>query len=313
MIFIARRLPRGRTLSSVLGLWGETSLCRRRSVWNSRGDDGVAMNPVILAIAALLTAAFGAIGGLGGAVLLVPFLVVTGTSPYEAAPLGLMSVVAGSVAAADRHLRERTVHHRLGVTTELAATAGAVAGALVAGAVAERALTSLLAGVALAAAVAGGMRRGVRNRVDPRLNDDAVGEWVGQLAGAYPLDGGVVPYRARRLPWGMAGMAISGLVSGLAGVGGGFIKTPVTSEIMRVPVKVAASTSTFTVGITAAAALIVMAVRGQIDPGSAGVVVVGALVGGQVGAALQGRLSPPTVRRVLSVLLVAVAVVLVVR
>lgn len=271
------------------------------------------MNPVVLALAAAVTAAFGAVGGLGGAVLLVPFLVVTGTSAYEAAPLGLLSVVAGSVAAADRHLRERTVNHRIGVLTELAATTGAVLGALAAGAVSDRVLTRVLAAVAVAAAIVGGFRRGVRNRVDPRLGDDAVGEWVGQTAGAYPRRDGVVPYRARRLGWGMMGMATSGVVSGLAGVGGGFIKTPVTSEIMRIPVKVAASTSTFTVGITASAALMVMGVRGQLDPVPGAVVVVGAVVGGQAGAALQGRLSPPTVRRVLSVLLVAVAVVLVVR
>lgn len=271
------------------------------------------MNPVLLGLAALITAAFGALGGLGGAVLLVPLLVVTGTSTFDAAPLGLISVVAGSVAAADRHLRERTVNHRIGVSTELAATTGAVVGALFAGAIAESVVTGVLAGVALAAALAGGLRKGVRNRVDPAMGEADVGEWVGQTAGAYRLHGGVVPYRARRMKWGLAGMAVSGLVSGIAGVGGGFIKTPVTSEIMRVPVKVAASTSTFTVGITASAALIVMAVRGQIDAVDGSVVLVGALVGGQLGAALQGSLSPPIVRRLLSVLLVVVAVVLVVR
>lgn len=271
------------------------------------------MNPALLALAALVTAAFGAIGGLGGAVLLVPLLVVTGTSTFDAAPLGLLSVVAGSVAAAERHLRERTVNHRIGVSTELAATAGAVVGALFAGVIAEGVVTGVLAGVALAAAFAGGLRKGVRNRIDPSMTEAAVGEWVGQAAGAYRLEGGVVPYRARRFPLGLAGMAVSGLVSGIAGVGGGFIKTPVTSEIMRVPVKVAASTSTFTVGITASAALIVMAIRGQIDAVDGAVVVVGALVGGQVGASLQGTLSPPVVRRLLSVLLVVVAVVLVVR
>jgi uncharacterized membrane protein YfcA len=56
--------------------------------------------------------------------------------------------------------------------------------------------------------------------------------------------------------------------------------------------------------------LTVMAVRGQIDPVPGAVVVVGALAGGHLGAVLQGHLSPPTVRRVLSVLLVAVAIVL---
>lgn len=271
------------------------------------------MIPPLLALAAAATAAFGAVGGLGGAVLLVPLLVVTGTSPVEAAPLGLLSVVAGSVAAADRHLRERTVNHRIGVLSELPATSGAVVGALFAGVISDGILTRVLAVVTVAAALGGGLRRGLRNRVDPALGNGDVGEWIGQAAGAYPLNGGVVPYRARRLGWGLTGMAVSGLVSGIAGVGGGFIKTPVLSEIMRVPVKVAASTTTFTVGITASAALAVMAVRGQIDTEPAVVVVLGALIGGRAGAGLQGRLSPATVRRTLSVLLIGVAVVLLVR
>ena len=41
---------------------------------------------------AFVTSAIGALGGLGGAVLLVPLLVLTGTSPRLAAPLGLVSV-----------------------------------------------------------------------------------------------------------------------------------------------------------------------------------------------------------------------------
>ena len=56
------------------------------------------------------------------------------------------------------------------------------------------------------------------------------------------------PTRPSGVPAGLAAMVVAGVVSGLAGVGGGFIKTPVMSEIMHVPVKVAAATSTFTVG-----------------------------------------------------------------
>ena len=36
------------------------------------------MNPVTLAIAAFITAAIGTLGGLGGAILLVPILVLSG-------------------------------------------------------------------------------------------------------------------------------------------------------------------------------------------------------------------------------------------
>src|SRR5437764_959255 len=73
---------------------------------------------------ALVTASLGALGGLGGAVVLVPLLVLTGTPAREAAPLGLLSVASGSLAAGPRQLAELTVHHRLGVTSETMASVG---------------------------------------------------------------------------------------------------------------------------------------------------------------------------------------------
>lgn len=265
------------------------------------------------AVAALCTAAIGALGGLGGAVLLVPILVVTGMPASEAAPLGLLTVAAGSIAAGPRQLRDRTVNHRLGVATELSASTGAVGGALLSGALSDQVLTYLLAGVALAAAVAGGARTGVRNPPDPACVPSDVGERVGALAGAYPLGDDVVPYRVDHLPGGLGLMAVAGFVAGTAGASGGFLKTPATSELMHVPVKVAAATTTFTVGITSAAALVVFALQGRIDVEASAIVVVGSLVGGQLGAGLQSSLSPALVRRLLSIVLVGVAVVLVVQ
>lgn len=265
----------------------------------------------LLVLAAGFAAAIGSIGGLGGAIFLVPLLVATGTPATEAAPLGLVLVAAGSLAGGSRHLEDRSVNHRLGVTTEVAASAGAAVGALVSGVVSERALVYVLAVVALGAAAAGGSRKGIRNEPDPAYGLEHVGERVGSLGGAVARFGGVAPYRVTRVPLGLSAMSGAGLVSGLSGVGGGFIKTPVMSEIMHVPVKVAAATSTFTVGITAAVGLLVFAAQGRIEAHPAAVVIVGSVVGGLAGARLQRRLRGPQVRRVLSVVLVGVAVVLV--
>lgn len=271
------------------------------------------MELVGYAVLAMGTAAIGALGGLGGAVLLVPVLVLTGIPASEAAPLGLLTVAAGSIAAGPRQLRERTVNHRLGVTTELAATTGAVVGALVSGLVSDRVLTYVLAVVAVAAAVVGGQRIGLRNRPDPACDAADVGERVGALAGAYPLGDGVVPYGVHRLAGGLGFMGLAGLIAGTAGASGGFIKTPATSELMHVPLKVAAATTTFTVGITSSAALLVFALQDRIDVDVSALVVVGSLIGGQAGARLQSSLSPVVIRRLLSLLLVLVAGILVAR
>ena len=115
---------------------------------------------------AAVTSAVGAIGGLGGAVLLVPMLVLTGTSARAAAPLGLVSVAAGSSAAGARQLGGGLVNHRLGISTELFASAGVVTGAVASGLASDRVLKLVLAAVAFAAGVLGARRKGIRNQPD---------------------------------------------------------------------------------------------------------------------------------------------------
>jgi len=264
----------------------------------------------LFGLLALVTAALGALGGLGGAVVLVPLLVLTGTSAREAAPLGLLSVASGSLAAGPRQLAELTVHHRLGVTTETMASVGAVTGALLSGAFGEALLTRLLAAVALAAAVASLRGRDETHALAVEQGGGDLGERRGTLSGTFRADGTVRRYRARNLPGGLAVMSLAGLVAGVAGASGGFIKTPATSEIMRVPVKVAASTTTFTVGITSAAALLVFAAKGRINLEHAGPVIAGSLVGGELGARLQSTLGSAVIRRALAAVLLVVAAVL---
>jgi uncharacterized membrane protein YfcA len=250
---------------------------------------------------------------LGGAILLVPLLVLTGTPARAAAPLGLVSVAAGSTAAGARHLQGGLVNHRLGITTELFASSGAMIGALASGLASDHFLKLVLAAVALAAGILGGRRKGIRNQPQPGLTQADVGEHVGALSGVYRLDDGFVPYRANRLAPGALLFTLSGLLAGLAGASGGFVKTPASSEVMHVPVRVAAATTTFTIGITSAAGLIVFAFQGRLDLRACAAVCAGAIIGGNAGAMLQSRLSPPQVRTFLSVALVVISVVLAVR
>lgn len=257
-----------------------------------------------------LTAAVGVIGGLGGAVILVPTLVLLGLPVSEAAPLGLTAVAGGSLAAASHQLAERSVNHRLGITVEVAATSGAVAGALLSTFLPESVLVMVLAGGALLGALFGVVRKGLRNPPVRGYTAKDVGERIGSLAGAYPIDNGVAPYRVHNLPLGMLLMTMAGLMAGISGTSGGFIKTPVANEVMRVPTKVAAATTTFTVGVTASAALIVFALQGRIEIQTSSAVIFGSLAGGWAGSRVQSNLSPVWIRRGLSVVLVAIAIVL---
>lgn len=269
------------------------------------------IGPIAIGLLAALCALAGSVGGIGGATLLVPVLLALGVEPIAAAPLGLLTVAAGSLASASRQLDEGVVHHRLGVTVELTAAAGAVVGALFSVAVSEVLLARVLGAAALVGAIAALARSGIRNPPQPTFSGEAPGEWPGTLGGQYPLAGEMVPYQARNLPAGLAASLAAGVVAGLSGVGGGFLKTPAMSEIMKVPVKVAAATTTFTLGVTATTGLVVYARQGRIDVHTGAAAVLGAIVGGVLGARFQARVHAVTLRRITGALLLVVGAVVI--
>jgi uncharacterized membrane protein YfcA len=253
----------------------------------------------------------GALAGIGGATLLVPALLLAGMDVLDAAPLGLLSVAATSLSASTRQLDAGLVHHRLGVTVEVVASSFAIGGALLSTSMPEVWLARALGLGAFAGAVFTLARRGTRNRPEVAFTDDSAGEWPGTLGGTYHFGGHSVPYLARNVPLGLSVAALAGAVSGMAGVGGGFLKTPAMSEIMQVPVKVAAATATFTAGVTAASGLLVFAGQGRLQVLPGATVVLGALGGAWIGARLQTRLHASRARLATGAVLIIVSVVVI--
>ncbi len=69
----------------------------------------------------------------------------------------------------------------------------------------------------------------------------------------YPTKDGRVAYHVRRVPVGFALMYVAGVISGLLGIGSGSIKVLAMDQAMKLPFKVSTTTSTFMIGVTAAA------------------------------------------------------------
>jgi len=265
---------------------------------------------LVVAVTAAAGAAAGVAGGIGGAVLIVPLLLLAGFDAPAAATVGLLSVATATAAAAPRQLAQRLANHRLAVTVELTASLGVVVGASLLTVVSEAVFRGVLVAAILAAVAAGVLGRPARGMEAAVLPSSAIGETPGGLAGAYGLGGRAVPYRAQRIPLGM-GLAVGvGLVSGVTGTSGGYLKTPLMREVMGVPIKVAAATTTFASGLTAIAGLAVLLPRGAVAPPVAAAAILGAALGGSAGARVQARLPPRGARRVLAVLLLLIAGVL---
>ena len=96
-------------------------------------------------------------------------------------------------------------------------------------------------------------------------------------------------YRVRRLPLALGASLVAGAVSGLLGLGGGIIKVPVLNTFCGVPIRVAAATSAFMIGVTAAASVFIYFARGDVVLPIAAAVALGALPGSLAGARLGQR------------------------
>jgi uncharacterized membrane protein YfcA len=112
----------------------------------------------------------------------------------------------------------------------------------------------------------------------------------------------MVTYRIKRLPLALTASFVAGNVSSLLGLGGGIVKVPVLNAWCGMPVRAAAATSAFMIGVTAAGGAIIYFGRGDLQPLMAAPAVLGVQLGSWVGL----RLAHHAPARWLKLLLVAV-------
>ena len=134
----------------------------------------------------------------------------------------------------------------------------------------------------------------------------------GALGGQYHDErlGRTVTYRFKRLPLALAASFVAGNVASLLGVGGGFIKVPVLTAWCGVPMRAAAATSAFMIGVTATAGAIIYYGHGVLMPGLAAAAVVGVQVGSFLGMRASARIGGRWLRLLLALVLFAVAVMM---
>ena len=257
-----------------------------------------------LFLVSILAGALGALGGVGGGLIIVPVLTLAyGVDVRVAAGASIVAVIATSSGAAAAYVRDGLANLRIGMFLELATTTGAVVGALAAGLLAQSTLLIIL-GLVLLGSVAAQLRR----------LDEAPGAPTPAAPGRLRLTGTFrsvrlqrdVRYGTRRVPFGFLLMWVAGVMSGLLGIGSGALKVVAMDGVMGMPMKVSSATSNFMIGVTAAASAGIYLSRGDIDARLAAPVALGVLVGAVIAARAMGRLSNRAVRLVFLPVLVVI-------
>jgi uncharacterized membrane protein YfcA len=260
---------------------------------------------LILFVAGGVAGILGALLGLGGGVFLVPFLVLVLRIPMHAAVgISLTTVIATSSVVSAGTAGRGLMNMRLGMTLEVATTAGALTGGIVATALAPRTLQAMFAVVAAFTAVVM-LTRLQRRNVRPATAQSESGLLGGRFHEAE--SGGEVVYSVRRLPMGLAASFVAGSVSSLLGLGGGIIKVPVLNAWCGVPLRAAAATSAFMIGVTATVGAFIYFWRGDIVPSMAAATVLGVLAGSRAGFYVGGRARAKWLKLLMAAVLLVVS------
>ena len=251
----------------------------------------------------LIAGFLGSLTGLGGGVVIVPFLtLVFGVDIRYAIGASLVSVIATSSGAAAAYVKEGLTNIRIGMFLEIATTVGALIGAALAARVSTGIIAVIFGMVLIYSAYLSSRSRlyGAGDDHPDRLAT------LLRMDGSYPSLKGPVRYRVHAIPGGFSLMFIAGVLSGLLGIGSGAVKVLAMDQIMRIPFKVSTTTSNFMIGVTAAASAGVYLNRGYIDPGVAMPVMLGVLLGSLLGS----RVLAGAKTRILRIIFAAVILIL---
>lgn len=239
------------------------------------------MSALTALLALLIGASLGLVGG-GGSILTVPALVYAGGfAPRDAIVASLIVVGVAATAGALLHWRLGTLDATVAAWFGGLGAVGSMGGARVGRLVPAAWLMAAFAVIAVAAGLTLMSRRGLP-----------------------------VPATAPRHPGLVASTALGvGFLTGLLGVGGGFIIVPALALVVGLPMAKAVGTSLAVIAINCAAGLTTAAAA--LDTGGMLVTAVFAalaLVGTLAGARTASRTRPDVLRRVFGVLVLAVGV-----
>ncbi len=253
--------------------------------------------------------------GVGGGFLLTPFLIFAGIPPAVAVASGTNQIVASSLSGAITQWRRGNVDLRMGLLLLTAGVTGAVFGALLfrllqrlgqIDLVIQFAYIVLLAMVGMLMAVES-LRAALRRKgpaVMPRRRH--VHYWVHR----WPLR---MRFRHSKLyisaiPPFAIGLLV-GILTAILGIGGGFIMVPVMIYLFGMPTVTVVGTSQFQiVAVTAAATLLLAITTHTVDIVLAALLIVGGVIGTQLGSRAGPYLGGEQLRGILALLVLGMAV-----
>jgi uncharacterized membrane protein YfcA len=275
----------------------------------------VTVNPLFLAGVGFLVGLLGGFFGVGGGFLAGPMMFLIGVPMNFVVGTDLAHMTGKSIVAARRHRILGHVDVRLGLLMVLGTVPGIELGARIIESLESTGSIDTVIGIAYVVIL---LAIGTFTAWESLRALQLVRTERMDAKDALAFQGVTRQVRRFRLPplislpasgiesislWVILGVSfLTGLLAGVLGVGGGFIRMPMMIYLVGVPTHVAVGTDLFEVVISAGFGTVTHALKGNVDVLMALVMGTGAAIGAQIGAVSTRFFAGPRIRLFFSVL-----------
>ncbi|MGC8497824.1 MAG: sulfite exporter TauE/SafE family protein [Thermoplasmata archaeon] len=270
---------------------------------------------LLILITSVCAGMLGAMAGLGGGILIVPFLtVLLNVNVDYAIGASIIAVIATSSGSAYAYVREKVSNIRIGTFLVLFTVPGAILGAVIEGFTQPKYLFIVFGLIMFISIFAMYKKLKEKEDIDPVVKEDKLADRLKLHSKYYDTRlKREIKYKVQHVKEGSLVMFFAGVASGLLGIGSGAFNVLGLDMIMKLPIKVSTTTSNFMIGITAAASAGIYFLRGDVDPFIAAPVAIGVLIGAMGGARILLRIKGNTIRVVFLAILFVMGVDMIIK
>jgi uncharacterized protein len=254
--------------------------------------------------------------GIGGGFIMTPFLIFLGVPAGVAVGTGASQVVASSVSSATGHWQRGNIDLQMGYLLIGGGVFGALAGVKVLAILKEYGQLELFVSLSyvILLGVVGSLM--LIESVQKLLPKHGVAAVSMRRGGQHTwIEGLPLKQRFRHskiyisaIPPVMLG-AFVGWMTAIMGVGGGFLLVPAMIYLLRLPTRIVIGTSTFQILCITAFTTVLQSVQNHsVDLVLSLPLIVGGVIGAQLGVGFSERLKAEQLRALLALLVIAVAV-----
>jgi uncharacterized membrane protein YfcA len=238
--------------------------------------------------------------GLGGGIIIVPALIMLFQIPAKnAIAISLVAILGTTVSSTIGYVRHKQVDYKLGLLYDILDVPGIVLGAYITTFLPQNVLAGICGAFILIITLI--LIRSKRKQTcacESIPGESGTREWI---RNGIDNNGRAVAYALRNPLLALASSFLGGLVTGLAGLGGGI--TDVSSMILLgIPTHIAVATSEFAMAITNGVGVVTHGLLNNVLLEYAIPITIGTVIGAQIGCILAKRVKGKTIRNLLAII-----------